>query len=43
MTYPRIHAFEHLDISFPIKELEVIEVEPGNFFYMNSEMQLELA
>lgn len=43
MAYPRIHIFEHLDIAFPIKELEVVEVEPGSYQYMNTEMQLELA
>jgi hypothetical protein len=43
MAYPRIHTFEHLDISFPIKELEVVEMKPGGFYYMNSEIHLELA
>ncbi len=43
LSYPRIHVFEHLDISYPIEELEVVEMQAGEFYYMNNEMQLELA
>jgi hypothetical protein len=43
LAYPRIHTFEHLDISFPVKEIQVVEITRGSYTYLNKEIHLELA